>query len=144
MDSLRLEKSYKLVGRELSIEYAALESGLERFVDFDKGAFLGRDALVTWRGKGFENRSSRSRSHGVDRRRRARLRAGDEGSARRSAARPRAAMAGGPASRWRWRWLRPEFAAPGTEVEIHVLGEARRASSSPTAHTIPRNEALRA
>ena len=44
MDSLRLEKSYKLVGRELSIEYAALESGLERFVDFDKGPFLGRDA----------------------------------------------------------------------------------------------------
>ena len=27
MDSLRLEKSYKLVGRELSIEYAALELG---------------------------------------------------------------------------------------------------------------------
>ena len=55
MDSLRLEKSYKLVGRELSIEYAALESGLDRFVDFDKGPFLGRDALVTWCGKGFEN-----------------------------------------------------------------------------------------
>ena len=46
MDSLRLEKSYKLVGRELSIEYAALESGLERFVDLDKGDFLGRDGLA--------------------------------------------------------------------------------------------------
>src|SRR6202042_989469 len=56
MDSLRLEKSYKLVGRELSIEYAALESGLERFVDFDKGPFLGRDALIAWKGKGFENK----------------------------------------------------------------------------------------
>ena len=56
MDSLRLEKSYKLVGRELSIEYAALESGLDRFVDFDKGPFLGRDALIAWSGKGFENR----------------------------------------------------------------------------------------
>jgi dimethylglycine dehydrogenase len=42
MDSLRLEKSYKLVGRELSIEYAALESGLERFVDLGKGDFVGR------------------------------------------------------------------------------------------------------
>ena len=62
MDSLRLEKSYKLVGRELSIEYAALESGLDRFVDLDKGPFLGRDALVAWRDKGFANRSSRSRS----------------------------------------------------------------------------------
>ena len=56
MDSLRLEKSYKLVGRELSIEYAALESGLERFVDFDKGPFLGRDALIAWKRKGFENK----------------------------------------------------------------------------------------
>ena len=56
MDSLRLEKSYKLIGRELSIEYAALESDLERFVDFDKGPFLGRDALVAWRDKGFENK----------------------------------------------------------------------------------------
>ena len=56
MDSLRLEKSYKLVGRELSIEYAALESGLDRFVDLGKGPFLGRDALVAWRDKGFANR----------------------------------------------------------------------------------------
>ena len=52
----RLEKSYKLIGRELSIEYAALESDLQRFVDFDKGPFLGRDALVAWRDKGFENK----------------------------------------------------------------------------------------
>ena len=56
MDLLRLEKSYKLVGRELSIEYAALELGLDRFIDFDKGPFLGQDALVTWCGKGFENK----------------------------------------------------------------------------------------
>jgi dimethylglycine dehydrogenase len=56
MDSLRLEKSYKLVGRELSIEYAALEAGIERFVDLDKGPFLGREALVAWKGKGFQNK----------------------------------------------------------------------------------------
>src|SRR5262249_50279919 len=35
MDSLRLEKSYRLIPRELSIEYAALESGLQRFVQLD-------------------------------------------------------------------------------------------------------------
>ena len=62
MDSLRLEKSYKLVGRELSIEYAALESGLERFVDFDKGKFLGRDALVAWRDRGFDEPPRHARS----------------------------------------------------------------------------------
>ena len=32
MDSLRIEKTYKLVGTEMSIEYAAYESGLDRFV----------------------------------------------------------------------------------------------------------------
>src|SRR5580704_1155364 len=56
MMSMAIEKSYRLVGRELSIEYAALESGLERFVHLNKGEFLGRDALVRWREKGFANR----------------------------------------------------------------------------------------
>ena len=55
MDSLRLEKSYKLVGRELSIEYAALESELGRFIDMKKD-FLGKDALLKWRDKGFANK----------------------------------------------------------------------------------------
>ncbi|MBV9052042.1 MAG: GcvT family protein, partial [Hyphomicrobiales bacterium] len=56
MLSMAVEKSYRLVGRELSIEYAALESGLDRFVYLNKGEFLGRDALVHWREKGFANR----------------------------------------------------------------------------------------
>jgi dimethylglycine dehydrogenase len=55
MDSLRLEKSYRLVGTELSIEYAAYESGLHRFVHPNKGDFVGRDALVAWQQKGFDN-----------------------------------------------------------------------------------------
>jgi dimethylglycine dehydrogenase len=56
MDSLRIEKSYRLVGTELSIEYAAYESGLDRFVHPNKGDFIGRDALVRWRERGFANR----------------------------------------------------------------------------------------
>ncbi len=56
MDSLRLEKSYRLVGREMSTEYAALESGLDRFVRPDKGNFVGRDALLAWQRRGFANR----------------------------------------------------------------------------------------
>lgn len=56
MLSLSVEKSYRLVGRELSIEYSAFESGLDRFVHPNKGPFYGRDALVAWREKGFANR----------------------------------------------------------------------------------------
>ena len=54
MDALRVEKSYKLIGQELSIEYAADESGINRFIAADKGDFLGREGLLKWREKGFQ------------------------------------------------------------------------------------------
>ncbi|PPR50696.1 MAG: 4-methylaminobutanoate oxidase (formaldehyde-forming) [Alphaproteobacteria bacterium MarineAlpha5_Bin5] len=56
MDSLRIEKTYKLVGTEMSIEYSAFESGLDRFVHLNKGNFIGRDALVKWQQEGFQNK----------------------------------------------------------------------------------------
>jgi dimethylglycine dehydrogenase len=56
MDSLRIEKSYRMPGTELSIEYAALESGLDRFVHLNKGEFIGRDALMRWQQRGFQSR----------------------------------------------------------------------------------------
>ena len=56
MDSLRLEKSYRVVGRELSIEYSAWESGLDRFVRMAKADFVGRDALAALRTKPAANR----------------------------------------------------------------------------------------
>ena len=55
MDSLRIEKSYRMIGAELSIEYAALESGLDRFVRLDKGDFIGRAGLLAWQQRGFAN-----------------------------------------------------------------------------------------
>jgi dimethylglycine dehydrogenase len=55
MGSMRLEKSYKLVGRELSIEYAALESGLSRFIDLKKD-YLGKDALLASQERGYANK----------------------------------------------------------------------------------------
>lgn len=55
MDSMRLEKSYRMVGTELSIEYSAYESGMDRFIQPDKGDFLGRDGLLAWQQAGAEN-----------------------------------------------------------------------------------------
>ncbi|MGB2251990.1 MAG: aminomethyltransferase family protein, partial [Candidatus Puniceispirillaceae bacterium] len=55
MDAMRLEKSYRLVGTELSIEYAALESGLHRFVHLNKGDFKGQRQLTEWQERGFAN-----------------------------------------------------------------------------------------
>lgn len=46
MTAMAVEKSYRLIPRELSIEYNAYESGLDRFIKPDKGDFIGRDAVV--------------------------------------------------------------------------------------------------
>ncbi|MDC1383281.1 FAD-dependent oxidoreductase [Candidatus Puniceispirillum sp.] len=56
MDAMRLEKSYRLVGTELSIEYSAFESGLHRFVHLDKGDFKGQRQLNDWQKRGFVNK----------------------------------------------------------------------------------------
>ena len=56
MNSLRFEKSYKLIGTELSIEYSPYESGLDRFIHPNKGSFIGLEALNKWREKGFKNK----------------------------------------------------------------------------------------
>ena len=45
MLSMSVEKSYRLIPREMSIEYNAYESGLDRFIKPEK-QFLGRDGKV--------------------------------------------------------------------------------------------------
>ena len=65
MNSLRVEKSYKLVGTELSIEYSPYESGLDRFIHPNKGNFIGLEALNKWREKGFQNKLVTLEVHNV-------------------------------------------------------------------------------
>src|SRR5262249_43123371 len=65
MLAMAVEKSYRLIGRELSIEYAAFESGLDGFVHPNKGRFVGRDALVAWRERGFKYRFVTMEVHDV-------------------------------------------------------------------------------
>ncbi len=55
MDSMRLEKSYRMVGTEMSVEYSAFESGLDRFVNLQKEDFIGRRGLISWEKNGFKN-----------------------------------------------------------------------------------------
>ncbi len=56
IDGLRLEKSYKVIGRDLNIEHSALQAGLERFIDFDKQDFIGRSALLAEQKTGLKKR----------------------------------------------------------------------------------------
>ena len=55
-DSLRLEACLPLHGHELSENWTALQSGLDRFIDFEKGDFIGRAALVLQKAAGLESK----------------------------------------------------------------------------------------
>ena len=46
LSSLGKEKAYYAWGAELINEITMIEAGMERFVDFDKGDFVGREALL--------------------------------------------------------------------------------------------------
>jgi glycine cleavage system aminomethyltransferase T len=54
LESMRLEKCYRLWGADLSADWTPLQAGLARFVDFDKEDFVGRDALFAQRVRGLE------------------------------------------------------------------------------------------
>jgi dimethylglycine dehydrogenase len=143
MDSMRLEKSYRLIPRELSIEYAAWESGLDRFVHPDKGDFVGREALLRWREKGFANRFVTLEVHGVT-----------DADARGSEPIHRAGKLVGRTTSGGHGWrlgkslalamLQPDCADLGTDVEITILGETRRATVIAESPFDPKNERLRA
>ena len=66
IESLRLEKSYRAMYRDMDIEHTALESGLERFVKFDKEEFVGRNALLTQQQQGLAKRLVTLRVQTVD------------------------------------------------------------------------------
>lgn len=50
--SLRLEKGYRAWKTDFDLDVTPLDGGLERFVNLDKGDFLGREALIAQRDAG--------------------------------------------------------------------------------------------
>lgn len=143
MDALRLEKSYRLVGTELSIEYAAFESGLHRFVHPNKGDFVGRDALVAWQQRGFANHFVTLEVHDVTEA----DALGNEPLYRNGEMVGRA-TAGGYGRRVEKSlalgFVRPNLSEVGTELEIEILGERKRATIIPESPYDPENERLKA
>ncbi len=55
-NALRLEKSWGTWAREFRPIYGPVEAGLDRFVDFAKGPFIGRDAAMKERDEGPKRR----------------------------------------------------------------------------------------
>ncbi|WP_226017367.1 FAD-dependent oxidoreductase [Novosphingobium sp. FKTRR1] len=142
MTLMALEKSYKLIPRELSTEYAAYESGLDRFISLKKPAFHGRDALLARKEAGLKWQFVTLEVLGVtdaDAR-------GSEPIYRDGALVGRATSGG-----YGWRtgkslalaMVAPEHATVGTELEIVILGEAHKAVVIPESPFDPENNALR-
>jgi dimethylglycine dehydrogenase len=142
MDSMRLEKSYRLIPREMSIEYAALESGLDRFVKLDKDCdFVGKLALQAWQEKGFKNQFVTLEVHDVDD---ADAR-GSEGIYRDGKLVGRA-TSGGYGFRVNKSlalgMVQVDCASVGTALEIEILGQRYAATVIPESAFDPDNKAL--
>ena len=142
MDTMRLEKSYRVVGTELSIEYSAYESAMERFVKSDKGNFLGRDALLAWQEAGMNNRLVTLEVHDVD----------DADALGNNALLKDGELAGRATSGgFGFRvgkslalgMVKPELAEPGSQLEIEILGKTYAATVIPDSPFDPKNERLR-
>ena len=143
MDSMRIEKSYRLIPREMSIEYSALESGLDRFVKLDKACdFVGKAGLSAWQKKGFNNTFVTLEVHDItdaDAR-------GSEGIYKNGKLIGRA-TSGGFGFRVNKSlalgMVLSNYAIEGAELEIEILGQRHRATVIPESAFDAQNLALR-
>ena len=142
MDAMRLEKSYRMIGAELSIEYSAYESALDRFVFPDKGDFLGREALLASQARGPDYLLATLEV----------LEAEDADALGNNALTVNGELIGRATSGgYGFRvdkslalaMVKPERAAPGTRMEIDILGQRRPAVVVPESPFDPANERLR-
>ncbi len=144
MESLRMEKSYRMWGSDLTRDYTPFEAGLARFVRMEKGAFIGREALERQLAAGVPHDFVTLEVHDVT----------DADPLGNEPIFDRAgAIVGRATSGYYGHVLRKSLAigyvnagvAPvGTELEIEVLGERRRATVRVDSPFDPQNQHLRA
>jgi dimethylglycine dehydrogenase len=144
MDCMRLEKSYRLIPREMSIEYSAMESALGRFVRLDKEQdFIGKEALIAWEERGAKNAFVTLEVHGVT-----------DADARGSEAIYKDGELVGRATSGGFGWrvnkslalgmVTPDLADIGTELQIEILGDLYQATVVEESPYDPTNIKLRA
>lgn len=142
MTAMALEKSYKMIPRELSVEYSAFESGLDRWISFKKPEFQGRDGLLRRKEEGPKWKLVTLEVLDVT-----------DADARGSEAIYRDGTLVGRATSGGYGWragkslalamIQPDHAHIGTELEIAILGTMHRAVIIPDSPFDPDNNALR-
>jgi dimethylglycine dehydrogenase len=140
LDSMRLEKAYRLWGVDMSADWTPFEAGMERFVALDKGDFIGRDALLRQQERGVEWSlaclvvdAADADPHGYEP-----VLVGDESIGY--------VAAGGYGHTVEktiaLAYLPTAYVEPGTALEIKILGERRAAQVVETPLYDPKNERL--
>jgi dimethylglycine dehydrogenase len=144
MESMRMEKSYRMWGSDMTTDYTPFEAGLERFVRMDKGAFIGKEALAKQRARGVPHRFITLEVH-------------DVGDADPLGNEPLfdagGAIVGRATSGYYGHilgkslaigYVKPQCAAPGGELSIEILGARKRATLICDSPFDPENHALKA
>jgi dimethylglycine dehydrogenase len=144
MESLRLEKSYRMWGSDMTPDYTPFEASLDRFVRLNKGPFVGREALERQLAAGVPNRFVTLEVHGVT----DADPLGNEPLLERGGR-----MIGRATSGYYGHCLRKslaigyvksDYAAVGTPLNIEILGERKPATVLQESPYDPENRDLRA
>ncbi len=144
MESLRLEKSYRMWGSDLTPDYTPLEAGLDRFVRVSKGEFIGKEALQKQLAAGVPNRFVTLEVHGV---------ADADPLGNEPLFDGRGAMVGRATSGYYGHVLKKSLAigyvksphaAVGTRLQIEILGEKKAATVLVDSPYDPENSDLKA
>jgi dimethylglycine dehydrogenase len=144
MESLRIEKSYRMWGTDLSPDYTPYEAGLDRFVRLNKGAFIGKEALEHQLKNGVPHRFITFEVHDVgdaDALGNEPLFDPDGNLVGRATAGYYGATLGKSLG---LGYVKPEFAAVGGELRILILGETKRITVLVDSPYDPENKDLRA
>ena len=142
LDSMRMEKGYRLWGSDMNADYTPLEAGLEMFVKFDKPDFIGRSSIAAQRSTGISQSLTSlvvdcgdAIPHGTEA---IRTRGGEV------VAYVSAAEYGHEVERViAHAYLPVDLATVGTELDVDVLGEWRNARVVASPLFDPKNERLR-
>jgi dimethylglycine dehydrogenase len=144
MESLRLEKSYRMWGLDLTPDYTPFEAGLDRFVRMNKGTFIGREALEKQAATGVPHRFVTVEVHGVT---------DADPLGNEPLFDQKGTMVGRATSGYYGHvlkkslaigYVKSAFAGVGTRLQIEILGERREATVLVDSPYDPENKDLKA